>query len=71
MIESNMLADPPNVANAAGYTKKSFDITEFDVTSTSSVVLNFVDVSKLSPAYFISVFFMCVLVVFIPLAHLR
>ena len=48
---SRILAVAPRVAKAEGYTKNSFEKTQFDITNTSSVLLNFVEVSKVTPAY--------------------
>ena len=51
-VASNRLADAPRAEKAEGYTRKSFEIMELEIKSTISVLLNFVDVSTLSPALF-------------------
>lgn len=48
---SIILAVAPRAENADGYTKNSFEKMQFDIKNTSSVLLNFVEVSKFTPAY--------------------
>ena len=67
---SKRLAEAPSAENTDGYTRNSFEIVALEIKNTISVLLNFVEVSNISP-YLICVLFMGVCVLSVPFAHFR